>query len=50
MKIKFTHWKDALPQKFHFGRNTSLRDERSWYMWIGKHCFGFEIHGWGPNP
>lgn len=50
MKIKLTHWKDRVPHRLNFGRNASLRDVRSWSMWIGRHCFGLEIHGLGPNP
>lgn len=50
MSIVFYHWKDTVPHRISFDRNASVRDVRSWSGWIGRHCFGVEIHGLGPNP
>ncbi len=49
MRVKFTYWKDIIPQGYKFFRNAHLQDLRSWTLWLGKHCFGFEIHGMGPE-
>ena len=49
-ELRFTYWKDVIPHGFHFGRNAHLRNVRSWSLWLGRHCFGFQLHGFGPNP
>lgn len=48
-EIRFTHWKDRTSHKFYCGRNVHLQNQRSWTLWLGKHCFGIEVHGFGPR-